>query len=43
MKDDSLRASLPFTMKLEIDNNNLFEGINFFAEILYLNKKILNK
>ena len=24
-------------------NNNLFEGINFFAEILYLNKKILNK
>ncbi|OUU27087.1 MAG: hypothetical protein CBB97_06540 [Candidatus Endolissoclinum sp. TMED37] len=22
-------------------NNNLFEGINFFAEILYLNKKIL--
>lgn len=24
-------------------NNNLFEGINFFAEILYLNKDILKK
>ncbi len=24
-------------------NNNLFEGINFFSEILYINKKLINK
>ena len=24
-------------------NNNLFEGINFFSEVLYINKKLINK
>ena len=24
-------------------NNNLFEGINFFSEVLFINKKLINK